>query len=113
MERLLSPAKDGAATVIFSGASGYDGVTAREKDILEKALPNAVIRGFGGITGHGLEAQFPLGLALAALTLESGAKVPVFDAAEEKPMGEAASEAVVTTVGHVRGEGVAVLSRDV
>jgi 3-oxoacyl-[acyl-carrier-protein] synthase II len=113
MERLLAPAKDSAATVVFSGASGYDAVTQREKNILEKALPQAVIRGFGGITGHGLEAQFPLGLALAALTLESGAKVPTFDGAAEKPMGEAASEAVVTTVGHVRGEGVAVLSRDV
>ncbi|MFN6986462.1 MAG: beta-ketoacyl-ACP synthase, partial [Rhizobium oryzihabitans] len=113
MERLLAPAKDSAATVVFSGASGYDEVTQREKDILEKALPQAVIRGFGGVTGHGLEAQFPLGLALAALTLESGAKVPAFDAGAEKPMGEAASEAVVTTVGHVRGEGVAVLSRDV
>ena len=54
-----------------------------------------------------------VGLALAALTLESGAKVPTFDAAAEKPMGEVATEAVVTTVGHVRGEGVAVLSRDV
>ncbi len=113
MERLLAPAKDSKTTVVFSGASGYDDVTAREKDILEKALPKAAIRGFGGITGHGLEAQFPLGLALAALTLESGAKVPTFDAAAEPPMGEAATEAVVTTVGHVRREGVAVLSRDV
>ncbi|KJF65157.1 3-oxoacyl-ACP synthase, partial [Rhizobium nepotum 39/7] len=113
MERLLAPAKDSAATVVFSGASGFDDVTRREKNILEKILPQAAIRGFGGVTGHGLEAQFPLGLALAALTLESGAKVPTFDAAVEKPMGEAASEAVVTTVGHVRGEGVAVLSRDV
>ncbi len=113
MERLLAPATDSAATVVFSGASGLDDVTAREKHILEKTLPKAAIRGFGGVTGHGLEAQFPLGLALAALTLESGARVPTFDANAEKPMGEAATEAVVTTVGHVRGEGVAVLSRDV
>ena len=75
MERLLAPAKDSAATVVFSGASGYDGVTAREKDILEKALPNAVIRGFGGVTGHGLEAQFPLGLALAASGQEQQASL--------------------------------------
>ena len=60
-------------------------------------MPKAAIRGFGGVTGHGLEAQFPLGLALAALTLESGARVPTFDANAEKPMGEAATEAVVTT----------------
>ncbi|MDS7597099.1 beta-ketoacyl-ACP synthase [Agrobacterium tumefaciens] len=113
LERMLAPATDSASTVVFSGASGYDAVTAREKDVLEKVLPQAVIRGFGGVTGHGLEAQFPLGLALAALTLESGAQVPVFDAKAEKAMAQSASEAVVTTVGHVRGEGVAVLSRDV
>ncbi|NTJ42549.1 beta-ketoacyl-ACP synthase [Agrobacterium larrymoorei] len=113
LERLLAPASDAAETVVFSGASGYDGLTVREKGILEKALPNAVIRGFGGVTGHALEAQFPLGLALAALALQSGAKVPAFDSAEEKPMTVAAGQAVVTTVGHVRGEGVAVLSKDV
>ncbi|UXS03079.1 beta-ketoacyl-ACP synthase [Agrobacterium tumefaciens] len=113
LERMLAPASDSASTVVFSGASGYDAVTLREKDVLEKVLPQAAIRGFGGVTGHGLEAQFPLGLALAALTLESGAKVPPFDANAEKPMAQAADEAVVTTVGHVRGEGVAVLSRDV
>ena len=60
LERLLVPARDASETVVFSGASGYDGLTGREKDALEKALPNAAIRGFGGATGHGLEAQFPL-----------------------------------------------------
>lgn len=112
LERLLAPANDAAQTIVFSGASGLDGLTAREKNILEKALPHAAIRGFGGVTGHGLEAQFPLGLALAALALQSGAKVPPFDAVAEKPMASAVTEAVVTTIGHVRGEGVAVLSRD-
>ena len=113
LERLLAPANDAAETVIFSGASGYDAVTGREKDVLQKALPKAALRGFGGITGHGLEAQFPLGLALAALALNGNAKVPAFDSSAEKPMTSDAVQAVVTTVGHVRGEGVAVLSNDV
>ncbi|WP_181013714.1 beta-ketoacyl-ACP synthase [Agrobacterium rosae] len=112
LERLLTPASDSADTVIFSGASGYDAVTVREKDVLQKALPKAVLRGFSGVTGHGLEAQFPLGLALAALALNGNAKVPAFDSSAEKPMTSAASQVVVTTVGHVRGEGVAVLSND-
>ncbi|MCM2433185.1 beta-ketoacyl-ACP synthase [Agrobacterium rosae] len=112
LERLLAPANDSAETVIFSGASGYDAVTVREKDVLQKALPKAVLRGFSGVTGHGLEAQFPLGLALAALALNGNAKVPAFDSSAEKPMTSAASQVVVTTVGHVRGEGVAVLSND-
>ncbi len=111
-ERLLSPAHDDATTIVFSGASGHDAVTAREKAVLDKALPKAALRGFSGVTGHGLEAQFPLGLALAALALSSDAKVPSFDDKAEKPMAAIAAQAVVTTVGHVRGEGVAVLSKD-
>jgi 3-oxoacyl-[acyl-carrier-protein] synthase II len=62
--------------------------------------------------GHGMEAQFPLGLALAALSLKGGAKVPAFDPANEQPMPAPAKHAVVTTVGYTRGEGVAVLSAD-
>lgn len=112
LERLLSPAGDKADTLVLSGASGFHDVTKREKALLEKALPNAVVRGYSGATGHALEAQFPLGLALGALAIESGAKVPAFDGAQEKPMSASANTAVVTTVGHVRGEGVAVLSRD-
>lgn len=112
LERLLAPATDAAETIVLSGASGYVAVTQREKKLLETLLPHAAIRGFGGITGHGLEAQFPLGLGLAALALKSGAKVPPFDISAEKPMTSAARQAVVTTVGHVRGEGVAVLSKD-
>lgn len=111
-ERLLAPATDDAATVVFSGASGFNAVTTREKEVLSKALPSSAIRGFGGVTGHGLEAQFPLGLALAALALQSGAQVPPFDPAFEKPATSAPAQAVVTVVGHVRGEGVAVLSKD-
>jgi 3-oxoacyl-[acyl-carrier-protein] synthase II len=113
LERLLSPAGDAGDTLVLSGASGFHDVTKREKALLEKALPNAVIRGYSGVTGHALEAQFPLGLALGALAIESGAKLPAFDGAQEKPMSTSANTAVVTTVGHVRGEGVAVLSRDV
>jgi 3-oxoacyl-[acyl-carrier-protein] synthase II len=57
-----------------------------------------------------MEAQFPLGLALAALALDNNAHVPAFDADHERPMSNGASHAVVTTVGYLRGEGLAVLS---
>ena len=59
-------------TVVFSGASGVVELSAREKSVLGEALPGATIRGYGGVTGHGMEAQFPLGLALAALALVTG-----------------------------------------
>jgi len=113
LERLLEPAKaSGSETIVFSGSSGMHEITAREKAVLDKALPEAAIRGYGGVTGHGLETQFPLGLAFAALALANNANVPAFDTAHEKPMGAAARTAIVTTVGHTRGEGVAVLSAE-
>ncbi|WP_199925238.1 beta-ketoacyl-ACP synthase [Neorhizobium sp. SOG26] len=112
LSRLAAHAGDlsKADTVVFSGASGVHDITKREKSLLASQLDGAPIRGYGGITGHGMEAQFPLGLALAALTLDSGATVPTFDSENEKPMTAPAKHAVVTTVGYTRGEGLAVLS---
>jgi 3-oxoacyl-[acyl-carrier-protein] synthase II len=80
--------------------------------VLEHQLPDVALRGFGGVPGHTIETQFTLGLALAALAVDGKAKVPPFDAAHEAPMRAGATAAVVTTVGHQRGEGVAVLSAD-
>ncbi|MBO9098745.1 MULTISPECIES: beta-ketoacyl-ACP synthase [unclassified Rhizobium] len=113
LERLLEPAIGfGSETIVFSGSSGLHEIAAREKAVLDKTLPEAAIRGYGGVTGHGLETQFPLGIAFAALALANKAKVPAFDPNHEKPMGTAARTAIVTTVGHTRGEGVAVLSTE-
>lgn len=102
----------GDGVLVLSGASGLVDISTREKAVLETAFPGAVVRGFGGVIGHALEAQFPLGLALAALALDAKATVPVFDAAGEKAMAKPASEAIVTTVGYVRGEGMAHLSAE-
>lgn len=99
-----------ASSVVFSGSSGVKDLARREKVVLEQAFPGVPVRGFGGVTGHGLEAQFPLGLALAALALDGKANVPTFDPDHETKMQAAATRAVVTTVGYTRGEGLAVLS---
>ncbi len=80
--------------------------------MLSEKFPGMPVRGYGGSTGHGLEAQFPLGLALAALAIDSGAKVPPFDPAHEAAMTAPARHAVVTTVGYTRGEGIALVSAD-
>lgn len=114
LERLLGPAKDAPTKgmVVFSGNSGQHDLAAKEKAVLETTLPQAAVRGYGGVSGHGLEAQFPLGLAFAALAVANEAKVPAFDPAHEKPMDAGTRTAIVTTVGHVRGEGVAILSAE-
>jgi 3-oxoacyl-[acyl-carrier-protein] synthase II len=114
LERMLGEANAarGEGTIVFSGSTGFHDLAAREKAVLEAALPNAAIRGYGGISGHGLETQFPLGVAFAALALANKAKVPPFDPGKELPMKTGARTAVVTTVGHVRGEGIAVLSAE-
>lgn len=114
LERLLEPASalSPESTAIFSGSTGIPDLAARELAVLERKLPGAAVRGFGGVTGHGLEAQFTVGLALAALAVDNAAKVPPFDASKEKPMSSGTKAAVVTTVGHQRGEGVAVLSAE-
>ncbi|MCM2292884.1 beta-ketoacyl-ACP synthase [Allorhizobium sp. BGMRC 0089] len=104
--------KDDKDLLVLSGASGLHDITAREKTALIQAYPGAVLRGFGGLTGHSLEAQFPLGLALAALALDVKAILPTFDPECETEMTSPAAAAVVTTVGYVRGEGMAHLSAE-
>ncbi len=114
LERMLAPAKQAAgdATVVFSGTTAIPDLAQREKAVLEAQLPGSAIRAYSGVSGHGLESQFPLGLAFAALAVANQAKVPQFDAAHEQPMVTGARKAVVTTVGHARGEGIAVLSAE-
>ena len=114
--RAVLPLAEGASagneTVVFSGASGAHDATAREKAWLDQRFAGSAVRGYSAVIGQSLEAQFPLGLSLAALTLGAGVKVAPFDAAVEAAMSAPAATAVVTTVGHSRGEGVAILSAE-
>jgi 3-oxoacyl-[acyl-carrier-protein] synthase II len=51
-------------------------------------------------------------MALAALSLGNEAKVPPFHPGAEAPMEAPAKAAIVTTIGHARGEGIAVLAAE-
>ncbi|AJY47018.1 beta-ketoacyl-ACP synthase [Martelella endophytica] len=116
LERLFSDAcfADASENVVLSGATGRGDLTLREAAFVEEHFPHAGLRGFTGVTGHSMEANFTLGIGLAALALEQGAVMPVFNAGgHEKPLSGAPDKIAVTTIGHQRGEGVAVLSRDV
>jgi 3-oxoacyl-[acyl-carrier-protein] synthase II len=114
LQYLTAPAADAdpSRTVVFSGTTGFHDLAAREKAFLDAQFPKAAVRAYGGLVGHALESQFPLGLAFAALSLGAGAKVPPFDPAGETLMEKPAKTAIVTTIGHARGEGIAVLSAE-
>ncbi|AGA64966.1 3-oxoacyl-(acyl-carrier-protein) synthase, KASII [Liberibacter crescens BT-1] len=96
--------------LLMSGASGMIDLTLREMTVLQNIFRNSPIRGYSSIFGHTIESQFVLGVALAAISLGSCCKVPIFHSKFEKPMLTPAYSAIVTTVGHQRGEGVAALT---
>ncbi|NKB94859.1 beta-ketoacyl-ACP synthase [Ochrobactrum intermedium] len=109
VRELVLAANDGKnPSYVVSGASGAHAATAAEKAALD-AL-SASYRGISGMTGHMREAQFPLALALAAISVWKGEAFAPLDASE-KDAGGSVSEAIVTIVGATRAEGAAKLVR--
>ncbi|MDD9909628.1 MAG: beta-ketoacyl-ACP synthase [Ahrensia sp.] len=92
-------------SAVLSGASGATNATATETNFLQSAFPEAPIRAFGSVFGHGVEAQFPLGIALAALAMQRGEFCAPFEAAEREA-SEPLDSIFVTGVGHYRAEGL-------
>ena len=94
---------------ILSGATGAKLATAEERAFLAQHGDIAV-RATGSYLGHGFEPQFPMNVALAALAVSRGSLFPPADqSGVEKPMAGAVKQAIVTGVGHWRGEGLALL----
>jgi 3-oxoacyl-[acyl-carrier-protein] synthase II len=94
---------------IITGATGTEPATAEERSFLQtrKAVP---VRATGTRFGHTMEAQFPLGIALAALSLSRGALFPPVDPSGlEIAMTAAPNQIVVVGTGHWRGEGIALV----
>jgi len=91
---------------VISGATGVDPATAEEREFLARhAVP---VRATGTYMGHGVEAQFPMNIAIATLALRHGRLYPPTGTAEAAMDGPL-SQAVVTGVGHWRGEGLALV----
>jgi 3-oxoacyl-[acyl-carrier-protein] synthase II len=98
-------------TAALSGATGANPATAEERAFLI-ACGDLAVRATGSYLGHGLEPQFPMNVALAAIAIENGILFPPCDSTGlERPMTGALSQVVVTSVGHWRGEGLALLER--
>jgi 3-oxoacyl-[acyl-carrier-protein] synthase II len=80
---------DGKPDVVISGSTGVKGIADEERAALKDIAPGADIHATGDVIGHAMEAQAPAGVALAAGLIANGA----------------ATDALVTSVGHWRGEG--------
>ena len=81
----------GGDAFAISAATGCAGITAEEAAAIATAAPKAKRVATGDLVGHGVEAAFPVSVALAAIALSAGQ----------------AREAIVTGAGHWRGEGAA------
>jgi 3-oxoacyl-[acyl-carrier-protein] synthase II len=94
---------------LITGATGVEAVTAEEKAFLRQH-PGFAVRSTGTVFGHTIEAQFPLGLALAALSISRGALFPPNDPTgfEVEKLG-APTQIVVVGAGHWQGEGMALV----
>jgi 3-oxoacyl-[acyl-carrier-protein] synthase II len=102
----LGPVESGA---IIAGASGAEPATSEERDFLARHSDFAV-RATGTRFGHTMETQFPLGLALAAMSVSRGALFPPGDSSgTEIEMTKAPTQIVVVSTGHWRGEGMALV----
>lgn len=91
---------------VVTGASGAHLPTAAEKTALTSKSAN--YRGIAGLTGHLREAQFPLALALAALSVWKGEAFAPFSA-DETALTSPVDSATALTIGATRSEGAAKL----
>ena len=99
----------GGRTAVISGTTGAEPATAEERAWL-KSLPDVPVRATGSYLGHGFEPQFAMNIALATLALGREKLFPPLDSsgverAYEGPLDQIA----VTSVGHWRGEGMALV----
>ena len=100
---------------LLSGASGAEPATSEELDFLDDLDADQFIpatRAYGNRLGHTVEAHFPLGVALAAVAVKRAAFFPASDAGRvEDELDSSLERALVTSVGHWRGEGLALIER--
>jgi len=110
LERLADETGLAEAGMIVSSASGSHARTAEEKAFLQAHAADTPVRGITSALGHLRDAQFPMAVALAALSLSHGEALPPLGSAFETA-AEAPSSIGVLTLGFNAAEGMAVVSR--
>jgi 3-oxoacyl-[acyl-carrier-protein] synthase II len=102
-----------ASLAVLSGASGVEPATQEELRFLQGLIHadiQPIVRAYGSVLGHGIEAHFITGIALAALAVSKGAFYAPFDRpGRERMLGGACRRVLVTGFGHWRGEALAVV----
>ena len=97
------------ATAIYTAATGA-GIAAAAEEAFLSAHGNIPVRAVGTSFGHLTEAQFPLALALASLSVSRGELVPPNDTTgRETEISEMPLQIAAVGVGHWRGEGMALV----
>jgi 3-oxoacyl-[acyl-carrier-protein] synthase II len=110
LERLWSKlGKLESSCAVITGATGAEPVTSEERAFLGKH-PDFAVRATGTTFGHTMETQFPLGLAMAALSISRRALFAPNDSTGlEIEMSVPPTQIVVIGAGHWRGEGMALV----
>ena len=104
----LQPGK----VAVISGASGASPATAEERAFLA-GHKDVAVRATGTYLGHAFEPQFPMNVALAAIAVSRGNLYPpADDSGVERAMDGPLTQAVVTSIGHWRGEGLALVEAE-
>ncbi|MEM9279871.1 MAG: beta-ketoacyl-ACP synthase [Pseudomonadota bacterium] len=96
---------------VISGATGVPEAMEFEHGYLKNKLgTDTPVRCFQTLIGQPLEATFPTGVALAALALKNDGFYAPFEEQEAAANGEISS-IMVTSIGHVCGEGFAMVEK--
>ncbi len=106
-QRIAPNLRPGSHAVI-SGTTGAEPAIAEERAFLESV--GVPVRATGTHIGHGFEPQFVMNIALATLALKHQMLFPPADTSGiEQPMQGTPAQVIVTSVGHWRGEGIALV----
>ncbi|WP_296583636.1 beta-ketoacyl-ACP synthase [Xanthobacter sp.] len=109
VKALLDKAGTAPGTAVISGVTGARDATEAEAEALTASgLP---VRAVANRIGHGFEAQFIAALALAALAVSKGTLFPPHAGDPLEKAADGISRAIVTQVGHWRGEGAALVEK--
>ncbi len=105
----ISAKVDRAHAGVISGAAGLEPATSAEMHALKEiGLP---VRNTGTYIGHGVDTQFVANLGIACAAVEHGKLFAPTGSGDFGSSPADLSQAVVTSVGNWRGEGLALVER--